>query len=69
MKHNKLPKMSLSWRNFPKLFLVLPVLHFVLAAVIEIESAEQKRMRMLAKNNVETIAAAMKRRKEDIKEC
>ncbi|XP_022216102.2 uncharacterized protein LOC111070094 [Drosophila obscura] len=70
MKNNyKFPNMSLSWKNFPKLLLVLPVLHVVFSAVIKIESAEQKRMRILAKTNVETIAAVMKRQKEDIKEC
>ncbi|XP_017140080.1 uncharacterized protein LOC108154329 [Drosophila miranda] len=61
--------MLFNWRHFPKLFLVLPIMHLVLSAVVKIESAEQQRMRLLAKTNVETIAAVMKRQKEDVKEC
>lgn len=35
--------MKVTWRTFPKLFIVLPVLHYALSAYTSAESEEHKR--------------------------
>ncbi|XP_032597706.1 uncharacterized protein LOC116806036 isoform X2 [Drosophila grimshawi] len=37
--------MSINWQTFPKLFIVLPVLHYALSCYTQTESEEHKRRR------------------------
>ncbi|XP_030080803.1 uncharacterized protein LOC111596212 [Drosophila hydei] len=40
--------MKIKWQTFPKLFVVLPILHYVLSMIVHAESEEHKRKKELA---------------------
>ncbi|XP_030374741.1 uncharacterized protein LOC115624257 [Scaptodrosophila lebanonensis] len=57
--------MNFSWRTFPKLFVVIPILHYVLSLCVDAESKEHKRLKELekAKRKSITIAKSMEGQK------
>ncbi|XP_017857181.1 PREDICTED: uncharacterized protein LOC108609913 [Drosophila arizonae] len=40
--------MNIKWQTFPKLFVVLPILHYALSMFMHAESEENKRKKELA---------------------
>lgn len=44
--------MKIKWQTFPKLFVVLPILHYVLSMIVHAESEEHKRKKELGECGV-----------------
>lgn len=42
--------MQITWKTFPKLIIVLPLLHFILAQCVKAESEEYKRRKELGEH-------------------
>ncbi|XP_030556292.1 uncharacterized protein LOC115759493 [Drosophila novamexicana] len=51
--------MKINWKTFPKLFVVLPVLHYALSLFMQSESEEHKRRKEQANAKDVTIARLM----------
>ncbi|KPU80254.1 uncharacterized protein Dana_GF27334 [Drosophila ananassae] len=60
--------MQITWRTFPKLFIVLPLLHFILAQCVKAESEEYKRRKELEKENPPTVNIAGMMRNQGLME-
>ncbi|XP_017102900.1 uncharacterized protein [Drosophila bipectinata] len=60
--------MQVAWRTFPKLIVVLPLLHYILAQCVKTESEEYTRRKELEKENPSTVNIAWLMRQQRLME-
>ncbi|KAH8315148.1 hypothetical protein KR059_011365 [Drosophila kikkawai] len=57
--------MKISWQTFPKLIIVLPLLHFILGQRLQAESEELKRRKESEQPNAENVNIAWLMRQQE----